>query len=60
VALTQNPREIWLDYTEKEKLTLGSIFFVWYYKEYLTRIYFNNAKNTSSCDQAGQRVYLGP
>ena len=27
------PREIWLTYTEKEKPTLGSIFFVWYYKE---------------------------
>ena len=41
------PREIWLHYTEKEKPTLGSIFFVWYYKNYFTRISIKNAKSTS-------------
>lgn len=47
------PREIWLTYTEKEKPTLGSIFFVWYYKDYFTRIYINNAKSTSSLIKNG-------
>lgn len=47
------PREIWLDYTEKEKPTLGSIFFVWYYKEYFTSIYINNTKTTSTVIKNG-------
>ena len=47
------PREIWLNYTEKEKPTLGSIFFVWYYKEYFTNIYINNAKSTSTVIKSG-------
>lgn len=50
---TSPPREIWLDYSEKEKPTLGSIFFVWYYREYFTRIYINNAKSTSSVIKQG-------
>ena len=47
------PREIFLDYTEKEKPTLGSIFFVWYYKDYFTRIYIKNAKTLSSVIKNG-------
>jgi len=47
------PREIWLNYSEKEKPTLGSIFFVWYYKEYFTKIYINNATSTSSVIKQG-------
>jgi hypothetical protein len=47
------PREIWLNYTEKEKPTLGSIFFVWYYKDYFTRISIKNAKSTSSVIKNG-------
>lgn len=47
------PREIWLNYSEKEKPTLGSIFFVWYYKEYFTNIYIDNAKSTSSVIKQG-------
>lgn len=39
------PREIWLNYTELEKPTLGSIFFAWYYKSYFTKIMIDN--NTS-------------
>ncbi|HEY6805101.1 MAG TPA: hypothetical protein VI306_16115 [Pyrinomonadaceae bacterium] len=49
----QPPREIWLNYTEKEKPTLGSIFFVWYYKEYFTKIYVDNAKSTSTVIKQG-------
>ena len=42
------PREIWLNYRETEKPTLGSIFFVWYYKEYFTKIFIDNLKSTST------------
>jgi hypothetical protein len=47
------PREIWLNYQEKEKPTLGAIFFVWYYKEYFTNIYIDNSKSTSSVVKDG-------
>jgi hypothetical protein len=47
------PREIWLKYTEKEKPTLGSIFFVWYYKQYFTSIYIDNSKSTSTVIKTG-------
>jgi len=43
-----NPREIWLNYRETEKPTLGAIFFVWYYKSYFTKIVIDNAKSTST------------
>lgn len=46
-------REIWLNYREKEKPTLGSIFFVWYYKEYFTKIYIDNARSTSTVIKNG-------
>ena len=49
------PREIWLNYTEQEKPTLGSIFFVWYYKDYFTRIFIKNAKSTSSVIKNGNQ-----
>jgi hypothetical protein len=47
------PREIWLNYREKEKPTLGSIFFVWYYKGYFTNIYIDNSKSTSTVMKNG-------
>lgn len=43
-----NPREIWLNYREKEKPTLGAIFFVWYYKPYFTKIFIDNSKSVST------------
>jgi|SRR5690554_450680 len=39
---TEEPREIWLDYTNLKKPTLGSVFFTWYYKDYFTRINIDN------------------
>jgi len=44
---TGNPREIWLNYREKEKPTLGSVFFAWYYKDYFTKINIDNATSFS-------------
>jgi hypothetical protein len=45
---SEPPREIWLNYRELDKPTLGAIFFVWYYKSYFTKIYIDNSKSTSS------------
>ena len=42
------PREIWLDYSELEKPSLGGVFFVEYYKEYFTSIYIDTKKNSST------------
>lgn len=42
------PREIWLDFKEMKKPSLGAIFFVWYYKPYFTRIFIDNEKSTST------------
>lgn len=36
------PREVWIDYTELEKPTLGNVFFIWYYKKYFTYIKLDN------------------
>jgi hypothetical protein len=49
---TSPAREIWLDYPEVEKPTLGSVFFVWYYKSYFTNIFINNTKSTSTVIKA--------
>jgi len=45
---TGNPREIWLNFSELEKPTLGAIFFVWYYRPYFTKIVIDTSKSTSS------------
>lgn len=52
-----NPREIWLNYREMEKPTLGAIFFVWYYKPYFTKIFIDNAKSTSTLIQDENKNY---
>lgn len=44
---SQPAREIWLDYKEIKKPTLGGIFFVWYYKPYFTKINLNTSESTS-------------
>jgi hypothetical protein len=55
---TGQPREIWLNYQELEKPTLGSVFFVWYYKAYFTNIYIDNAKSTSTAIKGENGQYL--
>jgi hypothetical protein len=47
------PREIWLNYREKDKPTLGAIFFVWYYREYFTKIFIDNSNSTSTLIKSG-------
>jgi len=43
-----NPREIWLNYRETEKPTLGAVFFAWYYKSYFTKIVIDNSQSVST------------
>lgn len=45
---TGEPREIWLNYRDKEKPTLGSVFFAWYYKDYFTKINIDNKTSFST------------
>ena len=45
---TGNPREVWIKYNELEKPTLGAIFFVWYYRNYFTKINLETSKSISS------------
>ena len=52
------PREIWLNYRDIEKPTLGTVFFVWYYKSYFTNIYIDNLKSTSTVVKDGKNGYL--
>lgn len=52
------PREIWLDYREIEKPTLGTIFFVWYYKTYFTKINIDNAKSVSTVIKTDKDGYM--
>lgn len=40
--MVDEPREVWMDYTELEKPTLGNVFFIWYYKKYFTFIKLEN------------------
>ncbi|MGQ0540345.1 MAG: hypothetical protein ACT4O9_00680 [Blastocatellia bacterium] len=49
------PREIWLNFREQEKPSLGAIFFVWYYKAYFTSIFIDNSKSTSTAIKAGDQ-----
>lgn len=46
--VTNKPIDIWLDYSELEKPTVGSIFFVWYYKRYFTNIFLVNKNFTTT------------
>lgn len=55
---TEPPREIWLNYSELEKPTLGAIFFVWYYKSYFTKIFIETAKSTSTVIQTEPQNYI--
>lgn len=47
------PREVTLNYSELEKPTIGSIFFVWYYKPYFTRINIQNAHYITTAFNGG-------
>jgi len=41
------PIEVWLNYTDVKKPTLGAVFFVWYYKKYFTKINIETSKSIS-------------
>ncbi|MFC4221432.1 hypothetical protein [Flagellimonas marina] len=50
---TNPPREIWLNYRELEKPSLGSVFFAWYYKPYFTKIFIDNKETSTTPFQDG-------
>lgn len=52
---TDKAREIWLDYKDVDKPTVGSIFFVWYYKRYFTSIFIENRNSKSTMHYDGTR-----
>lgn len=41
------PREIWLNYRDTDKPTVGAVFFAWYYKKYFTEINIDTRTSTS-------------
>jgi hypothetical protein len=41
-------KEIWLDYSELEKPTIGALFFAWYYKSYFAKIVISTSKSTTT------------
>lgn len=47
------PREIWINYMETEKPTLGAVFFAWYYKSYFTKIVILNSASKRMAYKAG-------
>lgn len=40
--------EIWINYQELEKPSLGSVFFAWYYKPYFAKIVIDNKESSSA------------
>ena len=41
-------QDVVMNYRDKDKPTLGSVFFVWYYKQYFKNISIDNAKSKST------------
>lgn len=46
-----NPGEVWLDYSQTDKPTLGGIFFAYYYKSYFPSIILDTQKSQSTLMQ---------
>ena len=51
------PREVWLGYTELDNPTIGTVFFVWYYKQYFTNIMLDNKYYTTTAFKTGDGKY---
>jgi len=47
--------EIWLNYVDQEKPTMGSVFFAWYYKDYFPKIYIDNATSFTTLIYGGDQ-----
>ncbi len=54
---TDEPREIWLNYNELKKPTLGSVFFVWYYKDLFAQIYIDNLSSYTTLIKSGEKYH---
>ena len=51
------PREVWMNYTELEKPTIGNVFFIWYYKRYFTYIKLENKNYVTTTFNNGDGDY---
>ena len=51
------PREVWMNYTELEKPTIGNVFFIWYYKKYFTYIKLENKNYVTTTFNNGDGDY---
>ncbi|MBG8554307.1 hypothetical protein [Hymenobacter guriensis] len=54
---TDTPRDISLGYEDVEQPTWGSIFFVWYYKSYFTKIFIENKAIRSTAFRNENKSY---
>ncbi len=50
-------KEIWLNYETKDEPTLGSIFFIWYYRKYFDRIIVDAKKFKSTLFHDNEKGY---
>jgi hypothetical protein len=50
-------KEIWLNYESREEPTLGSIFFIWYYRKYFNRIVVDAKKFKSTLFHDKEKGY---
>ena len=50
-------REVVMNYMDKEKPTLGAIFFVWYYKQYFKSIVIDNSMSKSAVVRHEDKTY---
>jgi hypothetical protein len=50
-------KEIWLNYETRDEPTLGSIFFIWYYRKYFDRIVVNAKKFKSTLFHDKEKYY---
>jgi hypothetical protein len=49
--------EVVMNYQDKDKPTLGSVFFVWYYKKYFKNIFIDNSKSKSTVVRHEDKTY---
>lgn len=50
-------QEIRLDYTDLKKPTLGSVFFIWYYKQYFAHIILHNKNSFTTAVKENEEEY---
>jgi hypothetical protein len=51
------PRDIWINYRDRDKLTLGSVHFAWSFKDYFKRIHIDMKRSTITLSKEGSEKY---